>query len=165
MILVVFGEPDSDRGQNATPCYPWLAHFAFLYTPHGHLPSNDTAHRELSLSKPTITQTYAPRACPRANLMGAFSQLRVPLLKSLETNQHGGVGESPAKPPSFPPTPAGCRAALLGHAWFYGGRLTDVGTLSMQFGDFITHANEAGVCGSTPCLPVSNPNKFTSSSR
>lgn len=76
---------EAESGRNAAH---WIGPHGWSslvsYTAQDHLQRVGTAHRGLG-SSPTsiINQENVPQACPQANLVGAFSQLRFPLFKGL----------------------------------------------------------------------------------
>jgi len=59
---------------------PWLAHF-LPYITQDYLPGGRIVHRKLIPSVSITNQENVPHACPLANLMDAFLQLRFPLPK------------------------------------------------------------------------------------
>lgn len=55
-----------------TACAAWAAQPAFFYSP------GPSTQSELASSASIINKENTPQACPLANLLGAFSQLRFP---------------------------------------------------------------------------------------
>lgn len=70
-------------------CFPDLilmacaAFFFFFYSPQDYLPMGGTAHSELGPPTSTTNQEDVLGVCPKASLMEAVAQPRLPLLEGL----------------------------------------------------------------------------------